>query len=63
MTKAEILRDAGRLVFRLVETDDDVIAAALIDIAANYPATFESIKRELAAAEKAQQYREASRGY
>ena len=63
MTKTEILRDAERLAMRICETDDAVIYAALVDLAANYPATFASIKRELSAAESAQQYREASRGY
>lgn len=63
LTAKDILIDGEKLAIKLVGYDDEIIAAALVDIAANYPATFASIKRELAAAEAAQQYREASRGY
>jgi len=53
---------ADRLVTKLVGYDDEIIGAAFVMMADQYPATFSSLCREIETAKAAQQYREQSRG-
>ena len=62
LSAKELAQAVERLAIKLIGYDDEIIGAALADIAVNYPATFASIKRELATAESAAAYYYASRG-
>ena len=53
---------ADRLVTKLVGYDDEVIGAAFVLMAKQYPATFTSLCREIETAKQSQQHREQSRG-
>lgn len=62
LSAKDISNAAEKLAIKLIGYDDEIIGLALAELAINYKATFQSIKRELAMAELAAEYHQQSNG-